>query len=237
MRWMSRLTESTYRSLMGNKKWWKLTGNYSFSVKSFYNFLNDGGLRCSIVRFFWRNSCPKKINIFNWLGWKNKILTLENQESRRCNWLPTATCVLCHSAIELVDHLFLQCSFARQVWDYFVRLLHLPDSPLFLQMAWDVWRSLVRRACKDIGDLVVKAIVWNIWLVRNDCIFNANILHAHDIILKIDLMLLSWFAIVAKGVLREVGGLNFLLSGQSGVFRSSCGGVWWCSVFKDDSRS
>lgn len=62
----------------------------SFSV---YNFLNDGGSRCSVVRFFWRNSFPRKINLFNWLVWKNKVLSLENLE-KRCNRLPTATCVL-----------------------------------------------------------------------------------------------------------------------------------------------
>lgn len=121
---------------LGDNKWWRLTGNSTFSVKSFYNFLNDGGLRCPNMRFFWQNSCLKKINIFNWLSWKNKILTLENLESRKCNRFPIATCVLCHSAIESVDHLFLQCSFARQVWDYFVRLLHLPDLPMPLHSVW-----------------------------------------------------------------------------------------------------
>lgn len=38
---------------MGDKKWWRLTGNGAFSVKSFYNFLNDGGLHCPVARFFW----------------------------------------------------------------------------------------------------------------------------------------------------------------------------------------
>lgn len=49
----------------GDKKQWMGTGNDIFSVKSFYNFLNDGGLRCPIAKFFWRNSCSRKINLFN----------------------------------------------------------------------------------------------------------------------------------------------------------------------------
>lgn len=56
---------------VGDKKKWRLTGNGLFSVKSFYNLLIDGGLRCSVSRFFWRGGCPKKVNIFNWLAWKN----------------------------------------------------------------------------------------------------------------------------------------------------------------------
>lgn len=37
---------------LGDKKWWILKGNGVFSVKSFYNFLNDGGLRCPVMKFF-----------------------------------------------------------------------------------------------------------------------------------------------------------------------------------------
>lgn len=57
----------------------------------------------------------------------------------------------------------------------------------------------MRPPCRDMGDLLVKSIVWNIWLARNDCIFSANILPTHAFILKIDRMLLSWFSTVADG--------------------------------------
>lgn len=42
------------------QRMWSLTGNRLFSVKSFYDFLIDGGLRCQVVKFFQRNWCPKK---------------------------------------------------------------------------------------------------------------------------------------------------------------------------------
>lgn len=48
-------------------------------------------------------------------------------------------------------------------------------------------------------DLVVNALVWNIWLARNNRIFNANILPVHSIILIIDHILLSWFDVLANG--------------------------------------
>lgn len=51
---------------------------------------------------------------------------------------------------------------------------------------------------RDLGDLVVIALVWNIWFARNDHIFNVNVLHAHVIIFKIDRILLSWFSSVTK---------------------------------------
>ncbi|XP_039123503.1 uncharacterized protein LOC120260129 [Dioscorea cayenensis subsp. rotundata] len=158
-----------------------------------------GDCVCPLAKFFWKRLCPKKINIFNWLAWKDRILTLEKLASRGCNRLPMATCVLCHAAIESVDHLFLHCSLARQVWWYFGRLLNLLGPPSALHLIWDRWRSSVRPDCRDIGDLVVKSIVWNIWLARNDYMFNATVVYAHALILKIDRMLLTWISTAAEG--------------------------------------
>lgn len=110
-------------------KSWNLTRNGTFSVKSLHNFMIDGGLGCPVSRFFWKSRCPKKINLFNWLVWKDWIPSLENLEKRRCNRLPTATCVLCHKDVKSVDHLVISCPYVSPIWDYFCRLLHLPDPP------------------------------------------------------------------------------------------------------------
>lgn len=106
---------------------------------------------------------------------------------------------MCHSAIEFVDHLFTQCSFVRQIWGYFCRLLHLSEPPLSMINLWDSWRPLVRSSMREMGDLVVKALIQNIWHAKNDCIFNAIVVPTHVIILKIICMLLSWFSTVTEG--------------------------------------
>ncbi|XP_039123372.1 uncharacterized protein LOC120259989 [Dioscorea cayenensis subsp. rotundata] len=189
-------------NLLGDKKKWRLTGNEIFSVKTFYNFLIDGGLRCPVSRFFWRGGWPKKINLFNWLAWKNKILSLENLTVRRCNRLPTDTCVLCHAGSESCDHLFIDCSYTKQVWEHFIRLLHFPSAPTSLKDLWGHWRTGLANKKRIFGDLVAKAIVWNICLARNDCIFNDNVLHINSLILKIARMIMSWCSSVSEG-LRE----------------------------------
>lgn len=182
-----------------DKKWWSLSSKGPFSVKSFYNFLIDWGLRCSMSRWFWHSQRPRKINLFNWLAWKNKILILENLEKRRYNRLPTATCVMCHSGIESSDHLFLHCSFAKIIWRYFINLFQLPESPLSLSHLGDLWRSLLSPMSKSLRIMIVKAIVWNIWLARNDDIFNANILPALSIVLKCNHMTLFWMIAADEG--------------------------------------
>lgn len=145
------------RQLSEDKKRWSLNASGVFSVKSLYNLLNDGDVRCEIAKFFWKNICPKKISIFNWLAWNNKILTMENLELRRCNRLPTTTCVMCHGDTESADHLFLKYTVAREVWGYFCRLLCFPEPPGSMHCIWLAWRGSVRAGLKPMVDLVVKA--------------------------------------------------------------------------------
>lgn len=87
---------------------WKLSPNGVFSVKSFYHFLNDGGLRCRWTPSILKGCYPKKINLFNWLAWDDKILTLQNLANRRSNFLQDITCVMCHAEVESSDHLLIQ---------------------------------------------------------------------------------------------------------------------------------
>lgn len=96
----------------GDAKIWTLESNRSFSVSSLYQFLSNGGFRYPLSYKFWKTGCPSKINLFCWLTWDNKILTLENLAKRGCNQCSTDTCVLCHYATEIIDHLFAKCNFA-----------------------------------------------------------------------------------------------------------------------------
>lgn len=121
-------------------------------------------MRCNVANFLWKSNCPKKDNIFNWLVSKNKVLSLDNLELRRCNKLQIATCVMCHAEIESVDHLFLHWSFARDLWDYFCMLLFVPEPPNSMQNIWSFWRKTVRPASRFLVDLVIKASAWNNWL-------------------------------------------------------------------------
>lgn len=52
---------------------------------------------------------------------------------------------------------------------------------------------------------MTKALVWNVWLARNDRIFNAKTLPAHYLILRINRMLLSWFDVLVDTTKEKVG--------------------------------
>lgn len=90
---LSNLINDTIGHLTPRKdeKRWSLTANGNFSVKSFYNFLNDGGLQCSKTPVILQSLSPRKINLFNWLAWDDKILKLENLARRRRNLFQSTT--------------------------------------------------------------------------------------------------------------------------------------------------
>lgn len=122
--------------LAEDRRLWRLSSNGSFTVKSFYNFLNDRGLHCRWTPTILKSCCPKKVNLFNWLAWDNKILTLENLTLRRCNLLPTNTCVMCHAEAESSTHLFTLCSVAYCIWGHFRQFFGIRASPVSLSDLW-----------------------------------------------------------------------------------------------------
>lgn len=49
----------------------------------------------------------------------------------------------------------------------------------------------MRPSLRIMGDIVLKAIFWNVWLARNDRMFYVNAVATQVIILNVDRMLLS----------------------------------------------
>ena len=213
--------------------WWCLTSTSRFSVKSFYGVLNDRGLRCQMTCFFQKSFCPKKLNLFNWLAWKNKILTLENLALRRCNKQPTTTCIFYNSASESVDHLFFQCQIANQIWDHFVLLFHLPVILSSLQDLRGSWRFTLRSPLQDIRDLFILTIISNIQLARNDHIFNDKYLSISLIIRKIDHILLLRFLATREGKKAKLE-ISIAIVRSSLEFLGSRSQSAWASVTGDE---
>lgn len=61
----------------------------------------------------WIPGLTPKINIFYWLALQNKILTQDNL-LKRDQILPSR-CSLCKNQLETGNHLFIYCTFSREV--------------------------------------------------------------------------------------------------------------------------
>lgn len=119
-----------------DSKNWCLTANGTFSVKSFYGFLRHGGTLCGTTTTIWKSICPKKVILFNWLAWDHSILTMDKLACKRCNKMPTTTCVLCHAEIESAEHLLISCCMALRIWTFFTHVFKLPDPSQSLHALW-----------------------------------------------------------------------------------------------------
>ncbi len=162
---------------------WRWTIGGRFSANSAYRFLAfDRGFDCR-VRHLWGIKAPLKIKNFLWLGARNRILTAEARNriltaevlSRR-GWIGPSMCPLCGRDSECVEHLFFQCQFAREVWEWALQgearllsdlLVDLGD----LALRWSRARLSLRAPRSSLLDLSFGAICWELWMERNRQIF------------------------------------------------------------------
>lgn len=63
---------------------------------------------------------------------------------------------------------------------------------------WGSWQASPRSFVKEVGEILIRAIFWNICLEQNNCMFHSNIHTLRAIIIKIDHMFLFWLSIVRK---------------------------------------
>ena len=115
-------------------------------------------------RRVWKSRTPLKIRIFVWLLLQQRLMT----RSLRQRMAPesAADCVLCEANLENCEHLFVLCPISQAVW----RLVDVARPTL--TSLEDFWRSIedgpYRRATE--WNLIF-AMLWAIWINRNEVIF------------------------------------------------------------------
>jgi hypothetical protein len=62
----------------------------------------------------WHTWEPLKVKFFTWLAIRHRIWTADRRLHRSLQNVPA--CRLCDQEPENAEHLFLQCSFTKQIW-------------------------------------------------------------------------------------------------------------------------
>jgi hypothetical protein len=96
--------------------WYTQLSGGQYSAKLEYKATMDSGDGNLLWWFkkLWGIKGPPKSMIFFWLVLKEKVLTWDHLQQRGQQRL--GLCYLCKGSEETNVHLFLECSFARQVW-------------------------------------------------------------------------------------------------------------------------
>ncbi|KAL5711436.1 hypothetical protein ACHQM5_021892 [Ranunculus cassubicifolius] len=135
---------------------------------------------------------PPKVAFFLWTVVRGRVLTVDKIQKRGMNMVNR--CVMCKLEEETCDHLFLECSVARKIWD---SLEMGCDGNLNFSL--DLKRFILHNgspALTDIGKLywefVFHATIWGIWLERNRRVFEGLVKPIDKIIGSIKKLMWSW---------------------------------------------
>ena len=118
------------------------------------------------------NAARPKAYIIMWLMMNQKLSTVD----RLVRWglEVDKTCVLCKKADETNEHLFLQCQFARKLWESLMRMLKHRGS---VPMAWDQFQQWCvqhgkgKRSAAQMFKTVITEGIYGLWIERNNRIF------------------------------------------------------------------
>jgi hypothetical protein len=126
------------------------------------------------ARQVWKTSAPPRVKFFWWLVMHGRCWTRDRRF--RHGFQDSNTYIVCDQAAETMDHNLLECPFAREAWDYWLRKLHLIDMVTALRGAalswWIQCRKRIPKPVRRGFDSFFFLIGWLIWKERNARTFN-----------------------------------------------------------------
>jgi hypothetical protein len=156
--------------------------------------LHQGSIKLHGHTLIWKIWAPLKVKIFFWLALKRRHWTADR---RHRHGLDAQTiCSLCGMEPETNDHLFLSCSYTRQVWA--VTSHHIGGQwPNLLGIGTleDWWlgaRGLWSGPKKKGFDTLVALITWEVWKERNARVFRGDARHVDQLLQHIKAVADLW---------------------------------------------
>jgi hypothetical protein len=198
------LLQGASLSAVGDKWVWKEDAGGVFTVKSCYNLLSISAASALVLsseqqfvfRGIWKSAAPLKAIAFSWQALTGKIATRSNLLRRGVGFGGEATgCSFCGAVSETPIHLLLHCNLTAAVWYRVVSWLGLcfvnPPN-LFISFASFVGNGSSKKRKKGLA-VIWHALIWVIWKVRNDRIFNNKLLSVEEVVDMVKVTAWRWF--------------------------------------------
>jgi hypothetical protein len=145
---------------------------------------------------------PPKCKLFAWLILQDRVWTSDRLARR--NWDHSPSCPLCRRTMETSLHMVCECRYTRRIWATAAAWTGLrhphpgewPQNESVLQ--W--WSNVITPP--DIPHKGTRSIVllvlWEVWLGRNDRVFNHHESSIPSIVAKIKTEISAWVAAGAR---------------------------------------
>ncbi|XP_058761794.1 uncharacterized protein LOC131635206 [Vicia villosa] len=181
---------------------WRLEDSGSYSVASCFNEIRKLSFPFGPVNRFdfiysliWKVDVPLKVKAFGWRCFKYKIPT---RNALLIRGIPLSSsnlvCVLCDESNESVPHLLLDWRIAEAVW-FNMSLwigMNLVKANDIMESFWNWNYFCFKKVRKDKEGCIWLAIVWTLWLNRNDIIFNNSICNVNDLVWSCKMLVWRW---------------------------------------------
>ncbi|XBI87029.1 hypothetical protein VPH35_025165 [Triticum aestivum] len=135
----------------------------AFSTKQAYDTLMARPDCDPLAPIIWHSKVPRKIKIFTWLLFKDRLNTRANLVHKHI--ISTDVCPRCAMLPEDSMHLFLTCPVANRVWQ---RLGILPQAEGIIDL-WDA--PIPHQLPHKAWPFILMSLLWKIWAARNDMLF------------------------------------------------------------------
>ena len=115
--------------------------NHKFAVKRYYRSLSPLSPILFPWKLIWKVKVPHRVAFFSWTATLGKVLTIDNLRKR--GLIIQEWCCMCKRSGEDVDHLFLHCSVAMELWSLVFGLFGVQ---------WVMPRSVMDFSCSLMGN-------------------------------------------------------------------------------------
>ena len=131
---------------------------------------------------------PLKIKKFVWYACWRVILNKDNLVKR--NWNGSTKCVFClHN--ETIKHLFFDCKVARSIWST-IQIASNLYPPRSVANIFGNWLHGIDHRFRTIIRVGAIAVIWSLWLCRNDKVFNDKNVSLLQVIYRCTSLLRLW---------------------------------------------
>ncbi|XP_028090713.1 uncharacterized protein LOC114290913 [Camellia sinensis] len=164
------------RENMADALHWKADPSGYFTVSSAYKWCDNSlGTVFKVSDLLWNNVSSPRAQFFGWLAWKGRLKTSSFlQRIRVLSDEANVSCIFCNEEVESVNHVLLLCPFVWKVWSHMLKWWGLQwAQPNTVNCLLDWWAGTKPKKQERVfWKAMPLAVLWSIWKLRNDCIFN-----------------------------------------------------------------